>query len=363
MSSVQISRREAIGRVTAATVGLAAALKSSVRSLSAQIPVATPPAPDARFPQVPSWKNELRQLAPGVFAYIQAGGPGVLAQGVSNAGLIVGDDHAMVLDATGAPLHAKSFIAAAKTAIGDKPVRRLINTHHHGDHVNGNQFFGSIEIVSHPYCRDEVRKAVANTPPRWEKRDGFADGTEDRRLVPPTATVDGRMVFHYGDSPVDIFHPGPAHTYGDLLIHLPKYKLLFASDVAFIYVAPFAHNAHVGKWLETVDRILMIDVDTIVPGHGPICGKQELAEMAEYFRTLQREVKPRFDAGLTPGQAAADIRLGKFDNWIGPERIVMNTVRLYNELRGTGGPDYDIAGTQKATDEYNAILASRGRRG
>lgn len=355
------SRREFIGR-TAATLGIAAAFEHLSPSPAAQIPAATPPAPDSRFPEVPNWKNELRQLAPGVFTYMQAGGPGILAQGVSNAGLIVGDDHAMVLDATGAPLHAKSFIAAARRVTGDKLFRRLINTHHHGDHVNGNQFFDVAEIISHPYCRDEVRKAVTNTPPRWDKREGFAEGTEERRLVPPTTTIDGRMVYHYGDSPVEIYHPGPAHTYGDLLVHIPKYKILFVSDIGFFYVAPFAHNAHVGKWLETIDRILKMDVETIVPGHGPIGGKKELAEVAEYFRTLQREVKPRFDAGMSPGRAAAEMRLGKFDNWIGPERIVMNTVRLYNELRGTGGPDYDIAGTQKATEEYNQILAARGRK-
>lgn len=362
MSAASMSRREVIGRAAATAVGIAAALRGSAGSLSAQIPVATPPAPDGRFPQAPSWKNELRQLAPGVFAYMQAGGPGLIAQGVSNAGLIVGDDHIMVLDATGAPLHAKSFIAASRQVAGDKPFRRLINTHHHGDHVNGNQFFGPVEIISHPYCRDEVRKAVANTPPRWEKREGFAEGTEERRLVPPTTTFDGKMVYHYGDSPVEIYHPGPAHTYGDLLVHLPKYKILFVSDIGFFYVAPFAHNAHVGKWLETIDRILKMDVDVIVPGHGPIGGKKELADVAEYFRTLQREVKPRYDAGMTPGRAAAEIRLGKFDNWIGPERIVMNTVRLYNEMRGTGGPNYDIPGTQKATEEYNKILVERGRK-
>src|SRR5262245_45128407 len=361
MDSVPMSRREVIGRVAATTLGIAAGLRITSPA-SAQIPAATPPKPDSRFPQVPGWKNELRQLAPGVFAYMQAGGPGILAQGVSNAGLIVGDDHATVIDATGAPLHAKAFIAAAKKAAGGKPFRRLINTHHHGDHVNGNQFFGPLEIISHPYCRDEVLKAVATTPARWDKRDGFAEGKEERRLVPPTTTLAGRMIYHYGDSPVEVEFAGPAHTYGGLTVDLPKYKILVASDIGCFYVAPFAHDAHVGKWLETVDRILKMDVETVVPGHGPIGGKKELAEMAEYFRTLQREVKPRFDAGMSPGRAAAEIRLGRFDNWIGPERIVMNTVRLYNEFRGTGGPDYDTAGTTKATEEYNAILASRATR-
>ena len=69
---------------------------------------------------MPSWNNELRELAPGVYAYVQAGGPDLSARGVSNAGLIVGDDHVMVLDATGAPLHAKSFIAAARQVVGER---------------------------------------------------------------------------------------------------------------------------------------------------------------------------------------------------------------------------------------------------
>jgi cyclase len=316
---------------------------------------------DWRSPRRCARPPPLRQLAPNIFAFVQAGGPGVVAAGVSNAGLIVGDDHLMAIDATGAPLHAKAFIAAARKAAPNKPFRRLLNTHHHGDHVNGNQFFGNIEIISHPYCRDEVLKAVPATPAKWDKRDGFADGTEARKLVPPTSTLEGNMVYHYGDTAVEVQFLGPAHTYGDLIVHVPKYKLLFVSDIGFYYVAPFAHNAHVGKWIDTIDRILKMDVDTIVPGHGPIGGKKELAEVAEYFRLLRTEVRKRYDAGLTPGRAASEIRLGKFDNWVGPERIVMNTVRLYNEFRGTGGPDYDLEGTRRATEEYNAILAGRTR--
>jgi len=79
--------------------------------------------------------------------------------------------------------------------------------------------------------------------------------------------------------------------------------------------------------------------------------------MAGYFRLLRTEVRKRYDAKMSPGRAAAEIRLGKFDNWIGPERVVMNTVRLYNEFKGTGGPDYDVPGTAQATVEYNAIRA------
>jgi cyclase len=358
---MSLTRREVIGRVVGGGVALAAALGATPAPAAAQIPAATPPAPDPAFPQVPAWKAEFRQLAPNIFAFIQAGGPGVAAQGVSNAGLVVGADHLMAIDATGAPLHARAFIAAARKAAPNKPFRRLLNTHHHGDHVNGNQFFGPIEIISHPYCRGEVLKAVPTTPAKWERRDGWADGSEARTLVPPTTTIEGHTVYHYGDTAIEVQSPGPAHTYGDLIVYVPRYKLLFLSDIAFYYVAPFAHNAHVGKWLETIDRIMQMDVETIVPGHGPIGGKKELAEMAEYFRLLRAEARKRYAAGLSPGRAAADIRLGRFDNWIGPERIVMNTVRLYNEFRGTGGPEYDVDGTRRATEEYNAAVSARTR--
>src|SRR5439155_148469 len=83
-------------------------------------------------------------------------------------------------------------------------------------------------------------------------------------------------------------------------------KIMWVGDIGFFYVVPFAQNAHVTSWLETIDKINAIDVETIVPGHGPIGGKKELNEMGEYFRVLMSEAKKRFDAGMSPGQAAAD---------------------------------------------------------
>ena len=98
-----------------------------------------------------------------------------------------------------------------------------------------------------------------------------------------------------------------------------------------------------------------MDVETIVPGHGPIGGKAELAEMADYLRVLKREARKRYDAKMSPGRAAADIKMGRFENWIGPERIAMDTVRFYHEFAGTLVPDADVAGNNKATEEYRAL--------
>ena len=308
---------------------------------------------------IPYWKTELRQLAPGIFAYVQAGGPGIPSLSVSNAGLILGDRSMMAIDALGAPLHAKAFIAAAKNAAPGKPFDRLILTHHHLDHIEGNQYFLPAEVVGHVYCRKAILET--NLPSAvWQKREGWAEGGEPRKLIPPDVTFTEKLSYYYSGHLVELIFNAPAHTWGDVMVYLPEHKILFAGDLAFHYVAPFAHNGHVTKWLEAIDRIMAMDVDTIVPGHGPIGGKKELAQMGQYLQIFKREARKRFDAGLTPGKAAAEISLGPFDRWIGaPDRMVMNTVRLYHEFDGTIVPDVDTEGMRLATIEYNAIRAGQ----
>jgi len=269
----------------------------------------------------------------------------------------VGDDGVMVIDSTTAPMHAKALVAAIRK-VTDKPFRHLINTHHHGDHVNGNQYITGAEIVGHPYCRDEVLKAVPG-PAKWPKREGWADGTEDRLILPPSTTIESKVTYRYGQTVVEVFPMLPAHTYGDLVVYLPQHRILFAGDVGFFYVAPFCQNAHPSNWISIVDQIVgSMDVERIVPGHGPVGGKQQLAEMGDYLRLLKREARLRYDARMSAGKAAADIRLGKFENWIGPERIIMDTVRFYAEFAGTLTPAVDGAANEAATVEYNAIKAT-----
>jgi cyclase len=317
------------------------------------------PPIDDRYPVMPSWNTELKQLAPNVYAYQQEGGTGHLNAGISNAGLFVGEDSLMVFDALGYPVQSKAFISAAKKAGGGKSITHLINSHHHGDHVAGNQFFLPAQIAAHPYCRQEVLKAIPNTPPSWPKAEGLADGTEARKLAPPTVTFEDKLVYNIGGNIVEFRFVGPAHTWGDIVAYLPQHKILFAADLAFFHLIPYCHNAHVSKWMESIDKVLKMDVDVIVPGHGPVGGKKDLAESGEYFRFLKSEVKKRYDAKMSAGAAAADIKMGKYDNWMGPERLLMNTVRLYDEFKGTLTPDIDVDGTKQAILEYNAIKAGK----
>jgi hypothetical protein len=103
---------------------------------------------------------------------------------------------------------------------------------------------------------------------------------------------------------------------------------------------------------------MSMDVDVIVPGHGPLGTKKELAETRAYLVLLTREVKRRYTSGMRPGQAAADIDMGRFAKWTNPERNVWNTIRLYAEFNGTLTPEMDVTATNAALKEYNAIKAT-----
>ena len=360
-----MSRRKAmqVGAGALLSAGAVLAGAGELARLAAQGPQPTPPpATDSRYPMAPTWGRELRQLAPNVYAYTQGGGPNAPNAGVSNTGMIAGPEFLMAIDATQGPFPARGFIAASKQATG-KDFGRLINTHHHGDHVNGNQFFPHAEILSHPYCRQECIKAIPTTPKMWTPTPGMEDITEERKLVPPSVTFKDDLTYLIGGIEVQFRFAGPAHTWGDMMAYLPQYKILFAGDVGFLWVAPYANNSYISKWIDMCNTIAGWDVDVIVPGHGPIGGKKDLAEMAEYFRVLGVEARKRYDAKMTAGAASAEIRLGRFDNWIGPERLIMDVVRWYEEWDGSLTPDYNAAAVREATIEYNQIKAGKKQTG
>ena len=354
-----------MGRVARVGVGTLAALRSGLAFGRGDDQIGgvdpAPPPSDPRFPTPPTWETQLTEVAPNVYAYIQAGGPGRDNASVANAGIIVGDKGVAVIDTLTAPMHAKAFIAAIRR-VTDKPFTQVFLTHHHGDHINGTQYFNGAEVISHPYCRDEVVKvAHAGGPARWAKREGWSDGTEPRTIVAPTTTFDGKMRYHHGKTVLELWPMVPAHTYGDIVAYLPQHQILFVGDIGFFYVAPWCQNAHPTRWIEACNTIDQMAVRTIVPGHGPLGGRPELADMRDYLVLLKGETRKRYDAKMTAGAAAADIRMGTYDNWIGPERIVLNVQRFYDEFEGTLTPDVNTAGIRRATEEYNTARRAASR--
>src|SRR6185295_18373483 len=192
-----------------------------------------------------NYKTGIEEVAPKVYAYIQAFGE----LGVSNAGLLLDRDGVTAVDALMVPSMTRRFLDAVKK-VTKKPVTRLVNTHHHIDHIGGNSLFREAEIVSHTFCREEIVRTglpvefLRNRIPR------FASEFSKVKLAVPKVTFEDRMVFHQAGRDVELRHLGPAHTFGDAFVILPKDKVLFAGDLAFYYVTPLAFQGHVGNWIK-----------------------------------------------------------------------------------------------------------------
>ena len=269
------------------------------------------------------------EVAARVFAYVQATGE----TGISNSGLIVGADGAVAVDALMVPSMTRKLIAAIKKTTR-KPVGQLINTHHHLDHTGGNRFFRGATIVASEKCREALAPGFPPLPILQRFMPAFASEFPRLKVVLPTVTFADRMVIHDGAREIHLWHPGtPAHTVGDATVFLPKERVLFAGDLAFHYVTPLAFQGHVGQWIRAADRLLALDADVIVPGHGPIGSTQDLRRMRDYLALVRREARKRFDADMPAEEAARDIKLGVYASWREPERILPNVMRCYQEFR------------------------------
>jgi glyoxylase-like metal-dependent hydrolase (beta-lactamase superfamily II) len=144
-----------------------------------------------------------------------------------------------------------------------------------------------------------------------------------------------------GDKRVHLLEVGPAHTKGDVLIHVPEEKVIFTGDILFIGGTPIIWAGPVGNWIKACELIMSLDVETVVPGHGPITDKEGVRQVRDYLGFIDKEAKSRFDAGMDFEEAARDIALGEYRNWTDYERIVVNVDALFREYRGdTSPPDH-----------------------
>jgi cyclase len=277
---------------------------------------------------VPTWESGIKQLAPNIYAYIQAQATWYW----NNGGFIVGDDSVVVVDSLATVGLTQKFRDEIRK-ITDKPIRYLINTHHHGDHTYGNHVFAGATIISHDYCRREVIEAGIMDPvllntifPEFDFR-GIA-------ATPADITFDKQLTLHMDGREVRLLHFGPGHTVDDIIVYLPEEGIIFAGDFIFLYSTPLGMEGSFAGWLRNLDAMANLGAKTYVPGHGPVCGVEGLNLCRDYLVFVRREAKKRFDKGMTVDEAAKDIDLGQFKQWPNHERILLNVERLWREFRG-----------------------------
>jgi glyoxylase-like metal-dependent hydrolase (beta-lactamase superfamily II) len=285
-----------------------------------------------------TWKTGMQEVGPKIFAYVQATGE----TGISNAGLIVGADGAVAVDALMVPSMTRKLVAAIKRTTRKK-IGTLINTHHHLDHTGGNQLFRGSTIVASEPCRAAMVPGFPPVPILQRFMPAFAREFPLLKMALPTVTFGDRLVIHDGSHEIHLWHPGvPAHTAGDATVFLPKERVLFTGDLSFHYVTPLAFQGHVGHWIDAANRVLELAADVVVPGHGPIGTRQDVRQLRDYLVLVRGEAKKRFDAGMPAEAAARDIKLGVYASWREAERILPNVMRCYQEFRNETDQELDV---------------------
>jgi glyoxylase-like metal-dependent hydrolase (beta-lactamase superfamily II) len=291
-----------------------------------------------------AYTKGLHDLGSSVYAYLQPDG----TWGWSNAGLITAGKTALLID-TLFDLHlTRDMLDTMRRAVPAAAIDLVVNTHANGDHCYGNQLVANARIIASERTANEMKSGtqaammamLLKQAPQLGPAGAYFQHAFSRfdfegiTLTPPGETFSGALTLHVGETPVHLLEVGPAHTQGDTMVHLPNEKVIFTGDILFIGGHPIVWAGPVGNWLRACERILALDVDVIVPGHGPITDKHGVAEVKGYLEYVYQEARKRYDAGMSAAEAARDIPMDRYATWTDGERIAVNIATCYREFSG-----------------------------
>ena len=210
---------------------------------------------------------------------------------ISNAAFVITREGVVVVDALGSPVLARELIAAI-ARITPQPIKHVVLTHYHADHIYGLQVFKDLgaTITAHQAGRAYLNSdtAALRLQASREELAPWIDG--DTRLVPADRWIDQTTRFTLGGVDFVLQPAGPAHTPEDLVVVLPQQQLLIAGDLVFRGRVPFVGQADSGRWIEALNRLLEYKLKVIVPGHGPAStsAESDLMLTRDYLQHLRQ---------------------------------------------------------------------------
>jgi glyoxylase-like metal-dependent hydrolase (beta-lactamase superfamily II) len=306
----------------------------------------------------------LEAIGDGAYAYLQRGG-----WGFSNAGLITSDGSSLLVDTLYDMRLTREMLATMRDATdAATEIDVVVNTHANGDHCWGNQALPGATIVSSRATAEEmgelpprlmyalVRAARAidggSALARWPLSllgrlgvgraralvdaapfivDAFGsfdfDGVSLRR---PTQNFEGELTLTVGSKEVRLLQVGPAHTRGDTIVYVPKDRVVFTGDVLFIGSHPIMWEGPLQNWIRACDVLLGLDVDVVVPGHGPLTDKSGVQATRDYWVALERAVRTGHASGASAEEIARSLLAG--EPLAEPERLIVNVDTALREL-------------------------------
>jgi cyclase len=303
--------------------------------------------------------------------------------GESNAGLVVGDGEALLVDTLWDRALTRTMLDAMRAPLGDVPLRWLFNTHSDGDHWFGNaEVPPDARVVATEVAAGIMAGSDAGEMVRFQRLAGvlarapggvgafgryvrsmlgpfrFGEVGEVRR---PDETFAGSRTLTVGGREVQLVQVGPAHTPGDAIAYVPDARVVYGADVLFIGSTPVMWAGPYTRWLGALDTIEGLEADRFVPGHGPVCGREEIAELRAYWLWLGPAVEAAHAAGRSQDEAVQELvaapEFGRFRGWDAPERLVINVATIYRNL-----DEEPLEASPVATMRLFSRVAALGRR-
>ena len=288
-----------------------------------------------------SGAHRFEKVADGIY-YATASGTMTVG---ANSPIILTDTEALVIDSEITPAAARALVADLK-AVTDKPVKYVIDSHYHYDHAFGNQVFGpDVQVIGHENTRkrllgntmaeytylssvepvparvEALRKRIADEKDPQAKAAlerqvanllAYLEQVKEIRVTPPTVTLDRRMTLFRGGREIQILYFGRGHTDTDVVVYLPKEKIVCTGDLMESVIS-YMGDAYLGEWPATLDRLMTLDFDTVMPGHGVVFkGKAHIEAFQRYLRDVLKQATALKQAGVSAEPAALRIDMRAF---------------------------------------------------
>jgi glyoxylase-like metal-dependent hydrolase (beta-lactamase superfamily II) len=298
--------------------------------------------PDKRGVKLSEFPRVIK-LADNVYGYEEIRNPGMTTVSM----FVVGREGVLLVDGQGnVDATTKLLDAIVKTT--GKPVKWYVVGSDHGDHTAGNSALpDGVTFIVHPNSlaqlqRDAAGAAAAGQKAAAEAKSKGSPPPPGRPpvIVPSTAMQGDRQVVDLGDGvEVHVLFLGRAHTGGDLMVHVPRRKILFMSEAYLNRVFPAMRSAYPSEWVKMIDRALAMDVDRYVPGHGfieePKASREELVEFQKALKSVIAEVQRLRKLGLSAEDARQQANWGPYKDWLlADQQDIIAIRKIYDEIDG-----------------------------
>lgn len=325
-----------------------------------------------KYPVTSGKVYKFEKIADGVY-YVPSHGFG------SNDVVIVNDQDVVLVDTADTPAAMRALLEDLKT-VTDKPVRYVIDTHWHFDHVDGNSAFGpEVQIIGHQFVRHalesfdvlhrepyasmgapdvtarvaklegQLASAGASEKPGLQRKLAEAQQLQrdyaEVKVVPPNLTYTDQLVLHRGEREIDVLFLGRGHTGGDTVIYLPKEHIVCSGDLMETTL-PYMGDAYFDEWITTLGALKRLNFAVDLPGHGvPFSDKALISALQAYLRDFIAQGQKLRAQGVSAEQAAKRIDLTAY-------------AKSFPEIKGVGAPILDVKGLYSWLDARDQSKAS-----